>query len=182
MVILRMLCRFFFFARSKIVTGSKVQSAEGNTITPEAVTCQGPSSAKQTPPACVWFSYFSQICLASRGQITVTASSSVQNGSPYEYTDIGMWIYLLMILTLSIWQNQLWLQLSIWCDDLDGQRLVCLASIKILQTDTQYFILINLCVLWSQQSCIIHSLHNFLVITQPIGGQMTRTLKIHSNF
>jgi len=53
---------------------------------------------------------------------------------------------------------------------------------KILQTNTQYFILINFCVLWSQQSCIIHSLHNFLVLIKPIGRQTIRTLKIHSNF
>lgn len=49
-----MLCRdFFFFTWSKIITGPKVQSAEGNMTIPQAVTCQGPSSAKWTPPACL---------------------------------------------------------------------------------------------------------------------------------
>ena len=31
--------RFFFFTRSKIVTGPKVQFAEGNMTTPQALTC-----------------------------------------------------------------------------------------------------------------------------------------------
>jgi hypothetical protein len=41
--------RIFFFSflkSSKIVTGPKVQFAAGNMTTPQAVTCQGPSSAK----------------------------------------------------------------------------------------------------------------------------------------
>jgi hypothetical protein len=38
--------RIFFLTRSKNVTGPKVQFAEGNMTTPQAVTCQGPSSAK----------------------------------------------------------------------------------------------------------------------------------------
>lgn len=61
--------------------------------------------------------------------------------------------------TLYVTESTLATTLSIWCDDLDGQRLVCLANIKILQTDTQYFILINFCVLWSQQSLALSILY-----------------------
>jgi len=58
---------FFFFTPSKIVTGPKVQSAEGNMTTPQAVTCQGPSSAKRTRPACLCGSHISHKFVSLQG-------------------------------------------------------------------------------------------------------------------
>jgi hypothetical protein len=47
-----------FFTWSMIVTGPKVQYAEFNMTTTQAVNFQGPSSAKQNPSCLsLWFSY-----------------------------------------------------------------------------------------------------------------------------
>jgi len=66
MIILEMLWENFF-TRSKTVTGPKVQFAEGNMTTPQAVTFQGPSSAKQTPPVCLCGSHTSHKFVSLQG-------------------------------------------------------------------------------------------------------------------
>jgi len=53
--------RIFFFLQDLrlLLTGPKVQSAERNMTNPQAVTCQGSSSAKRNPLVCLCGSHTS---------------------------------------------------------------------------------------------------------------------------